>query len=183
MSKFGAEPAQNASHLSHFAARHVFGEMPQRTDTSLVRGIHARVRPLLLCCSPRALPTAGCRSGHTPQRLPHPSPPRLALSTQRLPERSPHSRRSSALRLAAQLQLLRRPAVLLLPPQGHGQGVATPSLVATIGRPEPRLLRLRFRFVSFRNRKKKGPRVRIRNNSGFQMRSQDSYEQCLWVIA
>ena len=75
MTKFGPEPAQTASHLSHFAARHVFGEMPQRADTSRVRGIHARVRPLLLCCSPRALPTPGCRSGQTPQCLPHPSPP------------------------------------------------------------------------------------------------------------
>ena len=97
MTKFGPEPAQTASHLSHFAARHVFGEMPQRADTSRVRGIHTRVRPLLLCCSPRALPTPGCWSGHTPQRLPHPSPPPGSLSPPPAPpERSHHGCRRYA---------------------------------------------------------------------------------------
>ena len=91
MTKFGPEPAQTTSHLSHFTARHVFGEMPQRADTSRVRGIYARVRPLLLFCSPRALPTPGCRSGHTRPRLPRPSPPPGSLSPPPAPpERSHH---------------------------------------------------------------------------------------------
>jgi len=46
--------------------------------------------------------------------------------------------------LAAQLQKLLRPTVLLLRPQGHGQGVAMPSLAATVGRPESSFSRLRF---------------------------------------
>ena len=134
MTKFDPEPAQNASHLSHFAARHVFGEMPQRADTSLVRGIHARVRPLLLCCSPRALPTPGCQIGHTPQRLRHPSPP-LARSLH------PSASQSGAPMAAG-------PLLCGLPPSCSGYGVplccccfhlATPSLAATIGRPKPGL--------------------------------------------
>jgi hypothetical protein len=137
MTKFGPEPAQTASHLSHFVARHVLGEMPQRAYTSRLRGIHARVRPLLLCCSPRALPTPGCRSGHTRQRLPHPSPPLArSLHPQRLQSGATMAAGALLCALAAQLQMLLRPSVLLLRPQGHGQGVAMPSLAATVGRPE-----------------------------------------------
>ena len=164
MTKFGPEPAQNMSHLSHFAARHVFGELPQRRTRRWCVASMPECARLLLSCSPRALPTPGCRSGQTPERLPQPSPP---------PARSLHpSATLSEAPMAAGALLC------CLPPSCSCYGVplcyccfhredmarAWPRLTLqqpSAGRspdscspsPVPSLLG---------NRKKKGPRVRIR---------------------
>ena len=61
MSKFGPDPAQIASHADHIVARHVLGGMPQRADTSLVRGDHAQ--------TPRAQLPAPLRRVLLPSRV------------------------------------------------------------------------------------------------------------------
>ena len=110
MSRFSPDPVQIASHADHIVARHVLGGMPQRVDTSRVRGIHARVEAPSSSAARPEPPTPGCRSGEAPQRLPHPSPPpaRSPPRPMTTPERSHHGRRAEldAVRILAVLRLL-----------------------------------------------------------------------------
>ena len=137
MSKFSPESAQIASHADHFVVRHVLDKMPQRT-TRVLDVATTNTERLLHCCH---LHLALCLF-HTPNVDGRPSSSFLTPLWRHLPpkllatEGDHHGHRRSALRLAAQLQLLLRPAVLLLlRPRGHGQGLAAPSLSCSNRRP------------------------------------------------
>jgi hypothetical protein len=172
MSKFGPDPAQIASHADHIVARHLLGGMPQRVDTSRVRGIHARVEASSSSAARPEPPTPGSRSGEAPQRLPHPSPPpaRSPPRPMTTPERSHHGRRAEldVVRILAALRLScsqQAPPSASPPSHAHGARFRCPNplpkrrragataVAATCFRGQAAMDRLEPRWVAQRVRK------------------------------
>jgi hypothetical protein len=178
MSKSARKESKNASHLSHFIARHVLDKMPQRTTrVPDVASMPERAPPPLLLALAPPRPVVEVEK-HPSAFLIH-LHPRLALSLALWPLQS---RATMAGRHASGVSVAKPPRASSRRAEwSYGCGEvswcsptppsppAWPSLARKrkAGDPPP---------FSVRNREKKGPRVRIRNNPGFQMRSQDSYE-------
>ena len=147
------------------------------------------------CVPPPLLHMCSCSISRWDSQRRSPLPHSLALTSSALPlspQRSPRPplcpfRRHSRWRCVAPSAV----ALLLLP--AVARSLAWPWLAAArAGRPATAVagdhscvsLKLGHPAGSLLSKgEEEGSRFRIRNNSGFQMGSQDSYEYCLWAVA